>query len=165
MFVSIPLWFSLNRKMVIAFFGTSTRFHPTMVLTQRIYIWERVTVHSVSIPLWFSLNFTLCDQNIEMVCFHPTMVLTQRLHAEEIFSVILVSIPLWFSLNSRLSDRPDVVSPFPSHYGSHSTSCVQAFSPCTSCVSIPLWFSLNSPYYRKLYTITGGKVKSLRGPI
>ena len=53
-------------------------------------------------------------------------------------------IPLWFSLNTIESDAVILrESPFPYHYGSHSTCKKGKQNYQAQDVSIPLWFSLN----------------------
>ena len=76
-YVSIPLWFSLNRCSMRVNKREAISFHPTMVLAQQGIV-ENAFLKGVSIPLWFSLNlpkhiFLASMQS----CFHPTMVLAQ----------------------------------------------------------------------------------------
>ncbi len=118
------------------------RFHPTMVLAQHPSPIRDTQPISVSIPLWFSLNKESKALQELMYGFHPTMVLAQ--------------LCTLYTLNTITSSfHPTMVLAQPFIVGAPARPLI---------VSIPLWFSLNSLYYKKLYRITGGKVKSLLNP-
>ena len=118
-------------------------FHPTMVLAQRSYKFDRSRGRLVSIPLWFSLNLKTKSETRRSRSFHPTMVLAQQEFWRWSICNFLVSIPLWFSLNDNRKIKFIRKLPFPSHYGSRSTCEYQSVDGLERVVSIPLWFSLN----------------------
>jgi len=125
--VSIPLWFLRNQvideKNITIFkfpyhygsyatvrevraIASTSSFHTTMVLTQRIYQTNPLDhARPVSIPLWFLRN----GENMKCKCI----------------GVIDVSIPLWFLRNFDSQGTRIATVRFPYHYGSYATcACV-----------------------------------------
>ena len=98
--VSIPLWFSRNSSQQVDTEQVS-RFHTTMVLTQRDT--KKSTFCTLSgFHTTMVLTQQACGTRLKPVLrsFHTTMVLTQPKQPIYQGLLITVSIPLWFSRNS-----------------------------------------------------------------
>ncbi len=101
MYVSIPLWFSLNVNLT-----------P-----------HAIVVSIVSIPLWFSLNIVLLRAfQSPKTSFHPTMVLAQPRNGQGVVPEEFVFPSHYGSRSTRVRTMSEAFKvKFPSHYGSRST--------------------------------------------
>jgi len=119
------------------------RFHPTMVLAQRILErWVREMRNSFH-PTMVLAQLILVEDTKRIKGFHPTMVLAQPQEHERRHQNSTVSIPLWFSLNweSYSGYRFVYFVSIPLWFSLNLIA--KPFCKSKSIVSIPLWFSLN----------------------
>jgi len=145
-----------------------TRFHTTMVLTQRVLgvtveelmemfpyhygshatrFWKRWTVFCpTSFPYHYGSHATCKGSTRTMNAQTVSIPLWfSRNGYGEILpqAVVSVSIPLWFSRNGFVQVRKESTYTFPYHYGSHATGTGRDSRGTDGNVSIPLWFSRN----------------------